>query len=311
MAKKKNADYMESQTKFNKLSPTANALSNLLFLALSALAILPIVFVVVISITSEASITEYGYRLIPRELSAEGFLFLFKQKTMLFKALLMSLSVTVLGTVLGTILTTLMGYVLSRREFKFGGFYTWLVFIPMIFNGGLVAQYVETSQMLNLKNTMWALILPLCVSSFNVIVSKTFFRMTIPDSLIESAQMDGATQFKIFFQLVVPLSLPVFATIALFLCFTYWNDWFQAMLYIDDQNMYTLQAFLNRLMSDISALAKNADKMGVSQLELMASMPKEAARMAVVVVIVTPIACAYPFFQRYFISGLTVGAVKG
>ncbi|HJC24446.1 MAG TPA: carbohydrate ABC transporter permease [Candidatus Eisenbergiella merdavium] len=311
MAKKKNADYMESQTKFNKLSPFANGLSNILFLLLSLISILPIIFVVVISISSEESITEFGYRLIPRALSADGFMYLFKQKTLLAQALGMSLAVTVLGTLIGTLLTTLIGYVLSRKEFKLHGLYTWLVFIPMIFNGGLVAQYVVTSQLLGLKNTIWALILPLCISSFNVIVSKTFFSMTIPDSLIESAELDGASQFTIFFKLVVPLSQPVFATIALFLCFTYWNDWFQAMLYIDEPAMYTLQAFLNRLMSDITELARNADKMGVSQLEMMAKMPKESARMAVVVVIVAPIACAYPFFQRYFISGLTVGAVKG
>jgi putative aldouronate transport system permease protein len=144
-----------------------------------------------------------------------------------------------------------------------------------------------------------------------VILCKTFFRATIPDSLIESAKMDGASQLTIFFKIVFPLSLPVLATIALFLSFGYWNDWFTSMLYIDNPALFTLQAYLNRLLADINFLAQNAALLGISQAQLLASMPKEAARMAIVVVAVLPIACAYPFFQRYFVSGLTVGAVKG
>jgi putative aldouronate transport system permease protein len=230
---------------------------------------------------------------------------------MILRALGMSVLVTVTGTVLGILLTTLMGYALSRKEFKLRRFLTWVVFIPMVFNGGLVSTYFITSQFLHLKNSVWALILPLCVSSFNVIVCRTFFRTTIPDSVLESARMDGAGQFTVFFRLVLPLSLPLLATIGLFLSFAYWNDWFQAMLYIDDMRLFTLQAFLNRLLGDINALAQNAQLLGLTQAQLMANMPKEAARMAIVVVVVLPIACTYPFFQRYFISGLTVGAVKG
>jgi putative aldouronate transport system permease protein len=204
-----------------------------------------------------------------------------------------------------------MGYVLSRSEYKLQRFFSWVVFIPMIFNGGLVSQYVVNTQMHCLKNTIWARILPACVTSFNVIVAKTFFRITSPDSMIESAKIDGSTQFTVFFRLVLPLSLPVLATVGLFLTFAYWNDWWLSMLYIEDTNLYTMQAFLNKLMNDITMLAKLASSGNASQLELLARMPKESARMAVAMVIVIPIACAYPFFQRYFISGLTVGAVKG
>jgi putative aldouronate transport system permease protein len=181
----------------------------------------------------------------------------------------------------------------------------------MVFNGGLVSTYFITSQFLHLKNSVWALILPLCVSSFNVMVCRTFFRTTIPDSVMESARLDGANQVTIFFRLVLPLSLPLLATIGLFLSFAYWNDWFQAMLYIDDMRLFPLQAFLSRLLGDINALAQNAQTLGLTQVQLMTTLPKEAARMAIVVVVVIPIACTYPFFQRYFISGLTVGAVKG
>jgi putative aldouronate transport system permease protein len=280
-------------------------------LVLVAVCLIPLLLVVAISFSAEDSIRQFGYRLFPKILSFEGYIYLFKQRETILRSLWMSVVVTVVGTSLGVLLNSLMGYVLSRREYKLQKFFTWYVFIPMIFNGGLVSTYFVVSQFLGLKNTVWAMILPLAVSSFNVILCKTFFRTTIPDSIVESAVVDGASQLKIFFRIVLPLSLPVLATIGLFLSFAYWNDWFQAMLYIDNSRLYTLQAYLNRLLGDINFLAQNVQLMGASAAQLMATMPKEAARMAIVVIAVLPIACVYPFFQRYFISGLTVGAVKG
>ena len=149
------------------------------------------------------------------------------------------------------------------------------------------------------------------VSSFNIIVCRTFFTTTVPDELIESAKIDGAAQLRIFGQIVIPISLPVVATIALRLAFGYWNDWYQSMLYIDSNNLLSLQALLNEILTNIQMLASMSAQLGAAAAEQIANMPRESARMAVVVVIVLPIACAYPFFQRYFISGLTVGAVKG
>ena len=282
-----------------------------MFLILALICVIPAVLVVSISFSAEQSITDYGYRLIPKIISLDGYGYLLKQGALIIRALGVSLFVTIVGTVLGTLLTTLMGYVLSRPDYKLNGFLTMLVFIPMVFNGGLVSTYFIVSQFLHLKNTLWTLILPLSVSSFNVVICRTFFKTTIPEELIESAKMDGATQFKIFFQIVLPISLPVIATIGLFLCFAYWNDWYQSMLYIDNQRLYSLQALLNAIMTNINMLAQNAATMGASMADMVANMPKEAARMAIVVIIVLPIACAYPFFQKYFISGLTVGAVKG
>ena len=296
---------------FNRISRRANFLLNIMFLILALICVIPAVLVVSISFSAEQSITDYGYRLIPKIISLDGYGYLLKQGALIIRALGVSLFVTIVGTVLGTLLTTLMGYVLSRPDYKLNGFLTMLVFIPMVFNGGLVSTYFIVSQFLHLKNTLWTLILPLSVSSFNVVICRTFFKTTIPEELIESAKMDGATQFKIFFQIVLPISLPVIATIGLFLCFAYWNDWYQSMLYIDNQRLYSLQALLNAIMTNINMLAQNAATMGASMADLVANMPKEAARMAIVVIIVLPIACAYPFFQKYFISGLTVGAVKG
>lgn len=307
---KKNKEAADVQS-FNRISARANILLNIMFLILALICVIPAVLVVSISFSAEQSITDYGYRLIPKIISLDGYGYLLKQGALIIRALGVSLFVTIVGTALGTLLTTLMGYVLSRPDYKLNGFLTMLVFIPMVFNGGLVSTYFIVSQFLHLKNTLWALILPLSVSSFSVVICRTFFKTTIPEKLIESAKMDGATQFKIFFQIVLPISLPVIATIGLFLCFAYWNDWYQSMLYIDNQRLYSLQALLNAIMTNINMLAQNAATMGASMADMVANMPKEAARMAIVVIIVLPIACAYPFFQKYFISGLTVGAVKG
>jgi putative aldouronate transport system permease protein len=297
--------------RFSQIKNHTNLLFHLVMLVLALMCLIPLLLVVSISFSAEESIRVYGYQLIPKIISVEGYGYLFRERETMLRTLWMSVVVTGIGTALGVILNSLMGYVLSRREYKLHNFFTWYVFIPMIFSGGLVSSYFIISQFLGLSDTMWALILPIAVSSFNIILCKTFFRTTIPDSIIESAVIDGASQLKIYFRIILPLSLPVLATIGLFLSFAYWNDWFLAMLYIDNPRLFTLQAYLNRLLGDINFLAQNAQMLGVSVAQIMASMPREAARMAMVVVAVLPIACAYPFFQRYFISGLTVGSVKG
>ena len=296
--------------KINRVKSGTNAAFNVLFTLLAAMAILPVIFVFMISISSEESIRLVGYSFAPRGFSASAYVFLWNERATILQALFISVSVTCLGTLLGLALTTTMGYVLSRPVFKMKSFYTWVVFIPMIFNGGMVASYVVNANVLGLKNTIWALILPLAVSSFNIIICKTFFRSTIPDSIIESAKMDGASQLRIFGQIVLPISKPVLATIGLFLVFGYWNDWFQSSLYISDSKLVSLQALLNNMMKSLDYIANNPTA-GVSLQQYRNQMPSESVRMAIAIVIVVPIACAYPFFQKYFISGLTIGAVKG
>ena len=300
----------EGNSKLNRIKKSTNVLFNVIFILLALACIIPVVFVFMISISSEASLTKFGYQLIPKEFSLESYQFLWQEKVTIMKALGISVLVTVSGTVLGVMLTTTMGYVMSRPGYKLNGLLTWIVFIPMIFNGGMIASYVVNTNLLGLKDSVWALILPLAVSSFNVIVCKTFFRTTIPDSIVESAKIDGATQLNIFGRIVLPISKPVLATIALFLCFGYWNDWFQSSLYISNSNLLSLQALLNSIQKNIQYLASNPSA-GVSLQQYKNMMPQEGARMAIAIVIVVPIACAYPFFQKYFISGLTIGAVKG
>nr|WP_315104624.1 carbohydrate ABC transporter permease [uncultured Catonella sp.] len=294
----------------NQIKSGTNIAFNIIFIILSLMCIVPVIFVFIISISSEASLAKFGYRFIPAELSDAAYIYLWKERLMILKAVWISVIVTVSGTLLGLGLTTSMGYVLSRKSYKLQNFYTWVIFIPMIFNGGLAASYVVNDKLLNLSDTLFALILPLAVSSFNIIICKTFFKTTIPDSVIESAKIDGATQIGIFSKIVLPISKPVIATIGLFLSFGYWNDWFLSSLYIRNKNLISIQALLNSMVKNIQFLASNPDG-GVSIQQYLATMPRESVRMAIAIVIVVPIACAYPFFQRYFVTGLTIGAVKG
>lgn len=314
MAKKTkiNTDMNDNMTRLNRIHPVTNLLFNALFLILALVCLLPIVFIFIISITDEQVIRTQGYQFFvtAETISAEAYKYLWSQRATIANSLWVSVKVTVLGTVIGVILTALLGYVLSRKEHKLNRFLTIMVFIPMVFGGGLAASYVVNNQVLHLGDTLWILILPLAVSSFNVTIARTFFRTTIPDAVIESARIDGASQWTIFFQIVLPISKPVLATIGLFLAFGYWNDWYQSLLYIKSEELQSLQAMLNSMQKDLEFLTKNPTA-GLSQHDMIMSMPQESVRMAIAFVVAVPIACIYPFFQKYFISGLTVGAVKG
>lgn len=306
---KKNKD-LEPSGNLNQITKKTDTVFNIIFVLLAAVCIIPVIFIFIISISSEESIRHIGYRFIPESFSAESYRFLLREGDMILRSLGVSVTVTVVGTVIGVLLTTMMGYVISRSNYRLNGFCTMIVFIPMIFNGGMISSYVVNTQFLHLKDSIWALILPLCVSSFNVVICKTFFKTNIPESVMESAQIDGASQFVIFSRIALPLAKPMLATIALFLTFGYWNDWFQSSLYITNTKLFSLQALLDHVQRNIEMMANNP-AMGATMAEYMKTMPKEGARMAMAIIIIVPIACTYPFFQRYFISGLTVGAVKG
>lgn len=313
MAKKTKIDTGDNMSRLNRIHPVTNFLFNTLFLVMALMCFLPIIFISIISLTKNDVIRTEGYQLFlnAETISADAYTYLWSQRQTILQALWVSVYTTAIGTTLGVILTCVMGYVLSRREHKLNDFLTILIFIPMVFGGGMAASYVVNTQLLHLNNTMWILILPLAVSSWNVTISRTFFRSTIPDSVIESAKIDGASQLTIFTKIVLPISKPVLATIGLFLAFGYWNDWFQAQLYITDDNLKSLQAMLNNIQSNVEYLTKNPTATLTSSTELKRNMPQESVRMAIAFVVAVPIACIYPFFQKYFISGLTVGAVKG
>ena len=302
----------DNMNRLNRIHPVTNFIFNAFFLILALCCFLPIIFIFMISITDNNVIKAEGYQIwvTAETMSTSAYEYLWTQRQTILHALWVSIYVTALGTGIGVCLTCLLGYVLSRKEHKLNGFLTIMIFIPMVFGGGMAASYVINTQVLKLTDTMWALILPLAVSSWNVTISRTFFRSTIPDSIIESAKIDGASQMTIFSRIVLPISKPVLATIGLFLAFAYWNDWFQAKLYISSDHLRSLQSMLNQMQENLSYLTKNPTA-GLTASSLAKSMPQESVRMAIAFVVAVPIACIYPFFQKYFISGLTVGAVKG
>ncbi|MDO5047498.1 MAG: carbohydrate ABC transporter permease [Anaerococcus sp.] len=293
-----------------KVSKAANFGLNIYLIFLTISAILPFLFVFIISITDERTLALNGYSLFPEEISFDAYRLVFASGSSILKAYRVSLFITVTGVILALILTTLYAYALSRQDFEFRGFFTKVSTIPMLFSGGLVAGYLVMTQFLGLKNSLWALILPLLLGTFNIIIMRTYFQTSIPKALIEAATIDGANEFQIFFKIVLPLSLPVLATIGLFLTLGYWNDWYNAMLYIDDLDKIPVQYLLIRIQNSTAFLASRGGQIGGVASQAMKTLPQETLRMAIVVITTAPIAITYPFFQRYFISGLTLGAVK-
>lgn len=296
--------------RFNRVSKKTNIGLNILFGLLAAACILPFIFVVIISLTSEQSLTANGYQIWPDEWSLDAYKYIFSSGSQILRAYGITITVTVVGTLLGLTIMTMYAYALSRKNFAYRKFFTKLIFIPMLFSGGMVASYLVMVNLLHLKNNILALILPLCVSSFNIIILRTFFKTSIPDAVVESAKIDGASEMKLFLKIILPMSLPGIATIGLFLTLAYWNDWFNAMLYIDSNNLMPVQYMLVKLETSMEFLANNASSLGANAIEVVSKMPKETAKMAIVVITTLPIIFAYPFFQRYFVSGLTIGAVK-
>ena len=279
-----------------------NIIANIILAVFAIACVFPFIFVIIISLTSEQSLLEHGYSIFPKEWSFEAYKYLFQSGGALAQSYMVTILVTVLGTIINVSMVSTYAYAISRKGFKYRRQFTFLVFFTMLFGGGMVPSYIVMTQVLGLKNTIWALILPLAFNSFNIIVMRTFFQKSVPDSIIESARIDGASEFRIFIKIVIPLALPGIATIALFSTLAYWNDWFNAMLYIDYQNLVPLQHMLMKIEKNMEFIRQNAMLSGA----VMNALPQESVRMAMVVISTLPIACTYPFFQKYFISGLTI-----
>ncbi|MCD7906749.1 MAG: carbohydrate ABC transporter permease [Clostridium sp.] len=303
-------EIQDGETKFNHIGRGANTVFNIVFILLSILCLAPLVFVIIISFSSEHSVMVNGYSFRPDEWSTGAYEFVFQSGGQVMHSLGMSALVTVTGVAVGMALTSTYAYVLSRKTFRYRKLFTGILVATMFFNGGLVSTYMVVANFLHLKNNFLALVLPMAVTPFNIIVLRTFFATSVPDALIESAKIDGASQFKIFTDIVLPISLPGLATVALFLTLTYWNDWKNALLYIDSKSLYPLQYLLMKIERNIEFIAQNAGRGSMGLDSALSRLPSETAKMAIVVIATLPIACAYPFFQRYFVSGLTVGSVK-
>lgn len=300
----------EQQCEYNKIKKPTNVLFNLILTILSLLSVIPFIFVIIISLTDEESLAMNGYRFIPEEWSLYAYQYIINAGENILRSYGVTILVTVVGTILGLLLTGTYAYSLSRKTYAFRSFFTKVITVPMLFSGGMIANYLVMTKVLMLKNSVWALILPLCMNSFNVIVLRTFFKTSIPDSVVESAKIDGASEWRLFFKIVIPMAMPGLATIGLFLTLGYWNDWFNALMYIDDKTWIPLQFLLMQIQNSIDWLASNKSMMGVEGIQAAANLPKETIKMAIVVISTLPIIFAYPFFQRYFVNGLTIGAVK-
>lgn len=280
----------------------------LVFILLSLIMIVPLLVVLSVSLTAENSLMLSGYHLIPPDFSLDAYKFVFNGATSVLQAYGVTIFVTVVGTLLHVLLMSMLAYSLTREEVTHRDKISLFVYIPVLFNGGMVPMYILMVRVLKLKNTIWVLILVMLVSAMNVLIMKNFFK-TIPASLIESARIDGSGEFRTYFTIVMPLSKPSLASIGLFTAIAYWNDWMTCSLYIEDKKLYTLQYLLQSLMINISYLQQNADKSTaiVKQLE---TMPNEGARMATCILAVGPIIFLYPLLQKYFEKGMTIGAVK-
>lgn len=278
------------------------------FILLSLCCILPLLLVLGVSLTDEATLMSEGYHFIPRKFSLEAYKYVFTGAASVLRAYGVTIFVTVVGTAGHLLFMSMLAYALTREEVTARNKISLLVYIPVLFNGGLVPYYMLMTRYLHLKNTIWVLILVQLVSAVNVLIMKNFFR-TIPQSLIESARIDGSGEFRTFFSIVLPLSTPSLASIGLFVAIAYWNDWMTCSLYIETPKLHTLQYLLQSLMNNIGYLQANA---GASQSmsQAVMSLPNEGARMATCVLAIGPIIFLYPFLQKYFAKGLTIGAVK-
>lgn len=292
----------------NQISRGTNVAFNVLLIVFCILIIFPLWIIIVSSLTEEKTLTTYGYRLWPLVFSAEAYTYLFRDGSVILTAYKNTLIATVAGTVLSVITVGLYSYALSRPDFKFKKFFTFFSFFTMLFGGGMVSYYNMTRNVLGLKDTVWALFLPMAFSAYWVIIMRTFYQSTVPEAIIESARIDGSGEWRTLIQIVAPLAIPGFATVALFSAIGVWNDFRNCLLLNDSSEYFNLQYTIYQTMNNLRFLKENASRMGGVNV---ANLPAETFRMAMAVVTVGPIIMAYPFFQKYFVKGLTVGAVKG
>ena len=291
-------------------SKTFNRVATILLTVLVIITLLPILLIVIASFTEEQTLIRDGYTFFPKNFSLDAYYYMVKQGAVIVRAYGVSIFVTVVGTCLSVLLTTMLAYPMSRKSFKFRNALAFFVFFTMLFNGGIVPSYIMWTKFLHIKDTIWALIIPnYLVTAFNVILVKNFYQNSIPDSLVEAAQIDGASEFTIFRKIMFPLAVPTVATISLFTGICYWNDWTNGLYYISDEKLYSIQLLLMKIMNNIQALRSNstAALLGTGTVDL----PGTSIRMAMAVIGILPILLIYPFVQKYLVKGVVIGAVKG
>ncbi|MEW9698240.1 carbohydrate ABC transporter permease [Paenibacillus sp. SI8] len=285
-----------------------NIISYLIIMAISVICIFPFLLLLSGSFTDNESIIRDGYHLIPKQFSLAAYdaVLTFPQKVL--KAYSVTIIVTVVGTTLGLFMMTMAGYVLQRKDFKYRNQLSFYIYFTTLFGGGLVPWYIMMTKYLQLTDTYAALIFPGLMTPFLIILMRSFIKSSIPEELTESSKIDGANDFTIYYRVVLPLSMPGIATVGLFLALHYWNSWFSSSLFINDPNKYELQYFLYNIINAASFISQLGVSTGVS---LGHEIPSESTKLAMAMIVTGPILFLYPFVQRFFVKGLTIGAVKG
>lgn len=297
--------------KLNRISWKWNLIFNIILGIAALTVIIPVLLMVIVSFSSTGSISQVGYNFFPVEWSLEGYYYTFKMGSQLVYSYLVTIAYSVIGTILGLLVMSMFAYVICQKKFWLERGLTWFLFFTMLFGGGLVPSYILNVRYYHLKDTFWILLLPSLVSAYWVIILRTFIKTSIPEALFDSARIDGAGHFTIFFRIVCPLSKAGMGTIGLFSFVAKWNDWFTGMLYIENNKLVPLQTLLTKLQKNVDYLKNNSELASTPEgLAMLKNMPGTNLRMACTVLVVVPVLFAYPFFQRYFVNGLTVGSIK-
>jgi putative aldouronate transport system permease protein len=271
--------------------------------------LLPFVLISITSLTTETALMKTGYTFFITEISPQAYDLAFRNPTQILWAYRNTVCITVIGSLCSVFLSTMTGYVLQRPDFAPRNKFSLFFFFTMLFSGGLVPWYILCARYLNFNNTYYALLLPLLFSVWQMIIAKNYMK-GIPYEVTESAKIDGANDLRIFFQIILPLSTPLLATLGLFAALAYWNDWYSSLLFNNKDQFKSLQYFLQEMLNSIQAL-KNLVNSGVSMSNITTTLPQETLKMAMTIITTGPIILLYPFVQRYFVKGLTIGAVKG
>ena len=302
----------ENANKFNTLSRGWDTAFSIVLSLISLLMIIPMLLVFVVSFSPEISIAERGFTFFPQYLTLDGYKYLMEMGHQVLDSYLVTIAHSFLGMFCSLTVMSMFAYVIAQRNFPARKILTWILSFTMMFSGGLVPSYMLNVNYYGLYDTFWIFIIPSLVSAYWVIILRTFIQTTIPDTLFEAARIDGAGHFRIFLTIVLPLFKAGLATIGLFSLVGRWNDWFTAHMYIQNPKLVPIQTLLQKIQNNIDFIKNNAQMTATPDaLEMMRNLPTQNLRMACTVIVVLPILCAYPFFQRYFVSGLTVGSVKG
>lgn len=282
-------------------------ISHTVLITLTCLALIPFILLIIASFTDDVTAIRNGYSFFPEKWSLDAYRYIINEWKTIGRAYFITVFITIVGTICNLSLISTLAYALSKKSLPGRNILNFGVIFTMLFSGGLVPTYMVYTQIFNIKNTIWALIVPnLLMNAFTVMLVKNYFQYSIPESLSEAAKIDGASEFKIFVKIILPLAKPILATVGLMAAITYWNDWQNGLYYLDDRSLYSIQNILNQINQNIQFLATSSLSTNVNT----ATLPTTTIRMAIAVVGILPILVAYPFFQKYFVKGITLGSVK-